>query len=258
MISIIIPIFRAIQEDIFLQLDSLIQQDIECELIISDGEKDFLGSLVSMISDYISSSKISLIIVNNPLDHTVLSRGESMNLGAEHSHGDVLLFLHLDTILPQNGLQMISDILKDDRIIAGCFLKRYSHPFAFGITEWILNLRTILFNNIVGTNAMFIRRDFFNKNPFSKGFMEDVIYSDMLRKKLSRDKIFVISEPVVVSSYKYIKHGVMKRILSNFLIMYLYRIHGIALEDLEKMYRSAKDQSLYEIYKQGCRLIFSK
>ena len=48
-------------------------------------------------------------------------RAFQMNLGAKIAKGDVLLFLHGDTLLPQNYQEQIIDTLSQSGIVAGAF-----------------------------------------------------------------------------------------------------------------------------------------
>jgi len=253
-ISIIIPCYRVKLEDIVIQLDSLIDQDEECEVIFSDGEKDYFNSFIPSVSSMLYGSLISLKIVQNKKSHTVLTRGESMNLGAKNAIGDILLFLHLDTILPKNALKVINSTMKEEKFVGGGFLKRYDAGFFLRITKTILNIRVKLFKRMVGTNAIFVRKSIFNERSFSEGFLEDVDYSDYLLEKYSKNAIVIIPDYISVSSAKYIKNGVIKRVLINGLIMFLYRFKYSEVQELETIYK--KSNSLCDAYKTAYHIIF--
>ena len=151
-------------------------------------------------------------------------RALQMNAGAFESMADIFVFVHIDTRLPPQAVALIRDKVAAG-YVAGGFCKRYEP------TNLLLNMYARCLNafylgalhNLVGTNALFVRRDIFAKiHGFPEvPFLEDVIFSDAL-KKLGR--IAVIKDPVVVSSRKYGRRGAMRQILRNIRIMLGYRI----------------------------------
>ena len=253
-VSVIIPCYKVKLEDIVNQLDGLIEQNEECELIFSDGERDYFNSFIPSISSMLYGSPITLKIVQNYENHTVLSRGESMNLAAKNAKGDILLFLHLDTILPKNAIKIINNVMNEEKVVAGGFLKRYDAGFFLCIIEKILNIRTKIFRRMVGTNAIFVRKSIFEKRNYINSFLEDLDYSDYLLESYSKDSIRIVYEYVKVSSIKYKKHGVLKGVLKNSLIMFLYRLKLAGCDDLEKLYK--KEYTLCEISKIAYKFVF--
>lgn len=55
-------------------------------------------------------------------------RAAQMNLGAEQARGDILLFLHGDTLLPAQALEKIERVMQGRRVVGGAFA---SLRFAF-------------------------------------------------------------------------------------------------------------------------------
>src|SRR2546426_233188 len=51
--------------------------------------------------------------------HSRRGRAVQMNWGARHAHGDILLFLHADTLLPAAGLEAVRRALPDGRAGGG-------------------------------------------------------------------------------------------------------------------------------------------
>ena len=255
MISIIIPTYRSKKEEVIAQIDNIICQNYECEIIFSDGESDYFLPFLNDVTAILDYTSIQLKVVQNRNNHSVLSRSQSMNLAAKEASGDLLLFLHIDTFLPPDALHNIEQRMKEDQFIAGGFLKRYDQPFAFGLTEKLLNYRTNITKQLVGTNALFIRSEVFKKEPFPEQFMEDILYSDHLIKKFGRKNIVILPDQMTVSSMKYIKHGPFRRILVNALVMLLHRTYQIDLHHLEEIYKSSKEDSLCQIYKKGWHFI---
>src|SRR5262249_37312240 len=48
-------------------------------------------------------------------------RARQMNAGAQHASGEILLFLHADTVLPQNFLHVLQQALHDPQVVGGRF-----------------------------------------------------------------------------------------------------------------------------------------
>ncbi len=259
MISIIIPTLRVEKKPLVLQITHLLKQSEDFEIIFSDGEKEvFTRQYGNFISQWLMDKGVHHITVDNPHDHPILTRAESMNLAAKKALGDILLFLHMDIFLPTDGLKKIGEAMKNPDTIGGGFLKGYNQPFACHLTEKLLNYRTTHFKKMVGTNAMFLRKEICDENPFPEQFMEDVALSDQLIQRYSKHRIAVISEYVKVSSIKYRKHGPLKGILINALIMILYRVGRVRPSPLENLYKSSGKDSILKICLKACQLLWTK
>lgn len=87
------------------------------------------------------------------------SRGKQLRLGAEHATGEVVLFLHADTWLPENAAAAIAETLAKPRVIAGGFYKRFRERGALAGSRlrcWLLWKFT---NRLFGDQAIFVKRD---------------------------------------------------------------------------------------------------
>lgn len=151
-------------------------------------------------------------------------RSLQMNLGAFESKSDVFIFAHIDMRLPLNAIAVVREKVKQG-FIGGGFKKSYSP------STWLLRVYIYLLNQIylgkmhclVGTNAMFVAREVFEKmNGFSEvALLEDMIFSECLNKE---GRIAIVDHPVIVSSRKYLKNGVIKQILRNVRIVLGYKL----------------------------------
>jgi rSAM/selenodomain-associated transferase 2 len=108
-------------------------------------------------------------------------RALQMNAGARVAEGDVLLFLHADTVLPPDASEVISQSTADhawgrfDIEIEG------AHPM-LNVVAWSMNLRSRLTGIATGDQAIFVRRDAF------PGFeeiplMEDIAFSKAMKRR---------------------------------------------------------------------------
>lgn len=222
--SVIIPVFNE---------SAIINNTIEhvwqtasgfdTELIIVDG--DINGDTVKTIRN---KQAIPMI--------TAKGRGRQMNEGASAASGEILLFLHADTELPVNAFEAISSLLDSGEYAGGAFaLGIGSGKRIFRIIENMVSLRTRLTGIPYGDQAIFVRRDCFEK---VRGFqeiplMEDVAF--MRNLKRSGYKIGIIPQKVRTSARRWEREGVFFCTLRNWLLISLYLL-GTDPQKLERLY----------------------
>jgi hypothetical protein len=85
-----------------------------------------------------------------------------MDAGAACATGEVLLFLHADTHLPEDALDHVRVALADPRVVGGNFFLRYVPytPAGLALTAWG-HVRRRLFGTYGGRSAIFARREVF-------------------------------------------------------------------------------------------------
>ena len=139
-------------------------------------------------------------------------RAVQMNAGARASRGHTLLFLHADTILP-----LAADTLVARAIEGGAQWGRFdvridgTHPL-LRVVERLMNWRSQLSGIATGDQAMFVRRDVFERlGGFPEiPLMEDIALSRRLRQIAPPA---CLREPVITSGRRWEKHGVLRTIL---------------------------------------------
>ena len=78
-----------------------------------------------------------------------------MNAGANQAHGDVLVFLHADTVLPDDADQLIRHTLSNEKCLWGCFDVKLSGSHLFlRIVETFMNLRSRMTGIVTGDKAL--------------------------------------------------------------------------------------------------------
>ena len=163
-------------------------------------------------------------------------RALQMNLGAFEAKGDIFLFVHADMRLPTNAVAAIRTKIKAG-YVGGGFKKKYepSNGF-FRIYEFFLNeFYLSLMRCLVGTNAMFVTREVFQKmNGFrDHPFLEDLIFAECLKK---HGHIAVIADRVQVSSRRYFRRGILNQIARNLLILIRYKWFHQDPAELRELY----------------------
>lgn len=149
-------------------------------------------------------------------------RAIQMNLGADQARGEILLFLHVDTILPTDAWLLVQDALHGGVADWGRFDVRLSGRFwMFRIIERCMNLRSAVTRIATGDQAIFVRRRCFDK---AGGFpaialMEDIAISKRLRR-ISRPAR--IRQVAVTSSRRWEQHGILRTVLLMWWLRFSY------------------------------------
>ena len=165
-------------------------------------------------------------------------RGGQLNRGAALATGDVLLFLHADTVLPIRAFERLRAALQDPRTVGGAFdLGIESTRWYFRITERYVALRTRLTRLPFGDQAIFLRREYFRRIGGFRGIpiMEDVELMSRIRKR--GDALGIIPEKVMTSPRRWEKEGVLFTTCRNWTLQLLY-CAGVRPERLARWYRS--------------------
>jgi rSAM/selenodomain-associated transferase 2 len=165
-------------------------------------------------------------------------RADQMNCGAALAAGRILLFLHADTALPPQAFALILAAMDDSRMVAGAFdLGFDTGRRLFRITEGYVFLRTRLTRVPFGDQAIFVRKDYFDRiggyRPIP--IMEDVELMKRIRRR--GDRICIIPVKVRTSARRYMREGIVYGTFRNWLLQILYAL-GVPPERLAKWYRS--------------------
>ncbi len=224
-ISIIIPVFH--EGDIISNTLIHIRKSFgnpAPEIIVADGgpEQDSLDAVKEKAVKKISSPK---------------GRGRQMNSGAAAAAGDILLFLHADTRLPDRAGEKIIRVLRKKHYAAGAFsLGIDSVKKRYRLLEKAANLRTRISRIPYGDQAFFIRKDIFSA---AGGFRDIPIMEDVeLMRRIKRKglKIYIIPDPVMTSARRWEKEGLLYGMLRNRFLILLFA-WGISPEKLLQYYR---------------------
>lgn len=220
MISIITPVLNEKQQlPGFLKQLSCLEGSFEC-LIVDGGSTD--GSIE--------------IIKKHPevkLFQSDKGRGRQMNVGARDAKGEVLLFLHVDTLLPKNAVCLIEESMLENNVVGGCFQLKFDveHPL-LAMYSWFSQFNHSLFT--YGDQALFVKKDeFIDAGLFKElQFMEDVEVQFRLRK---RGKFIQLPEKVITSARRFLKNGIIRQFVTDALLVGLYRM-GVSADRLKKYY----------------------
>jgi rSAM/selenodomain-associated transferase 2 len=195
MISVVIPAYNE-ERALPRTLDRLFSQPGDYEVILVDG-----GSTDATTG--IARRYPGLQLLSAPK-----GRASQMNAGAARARGDWLLFLHADTLLPENGLARIAAL--PEEVASGGFRHRFSgRGFGLWFVSLADNIRCSRSRIIFGDQAMFVRKSLFSRLG---GFpdaerLEDVRFCELLVK---HTRPVLLDETVITDSRKFVQHGVWK------------------------------------------------
>lgn len=223
-ISIIIPVFNEINSigntlNVILPIPDI-------EIIIVDG-----GSTDDTVK---FCENLGLKVI-----YSVKGRSLQMNTGAKIATGDILLFLHGDTLLPVNFAVLITETLRDDHIIAGAFeLKINSPKWGLRWIEKLVKWRSRFLQLPYGDQAIFLRKTTFLEIG---GFPEIPIMEDfeLMRILSKKGQIKIVPESVITSARRWEKLGIFKTTLINQIVIIAYFL-GIKPEKIALWYRGQK------------------
>ncbi len=167
-------------------------------------------------------------------------RSRQMNAGAARASGNVVLFLHADTLLPNGWSAIVSDTLRCSRVAAGAFRFRIAGSFAAKrIVEWAVQFRSHWFQKPFGDQALFLRRAVFEElGGFADlPIMEDYEFVLRLRR---RGLILTVPAPATTSGRRWHRLGWIRTTLINRLMVVGFRI-GVNPRRLARLYRGHND-----------------
>ena len=166
-------------------------------------------------------------------------RARQMNEGAKASSGEILLFLHADTQLPDNAKTTIETALAEHRTVGGRFDVRFDSPSMWGtIISRLMNWRSRMSGIATGDQALFVRRHIFEQiGGFADiPLMEDIDFSRRLKRK---GATAALTATVTTSFRRWERHGPLRTILLMWTLRFLYWV-GVGPHTLNRWYGLAR------------------
>ncbi|WP_265264456.1 TIGR04283 family arsenosugar biosynthesis glycosyltransferase [Spirulina subsalsa] len=174
---------------------------------------------------------------------TVLSsppgKAAQMNVGAAHALGEVLLFLHADTRLPEQYQSLIEGVLHPP-VIAGAFdLGIDGESPLLRWVEKLVKVRSRWCSLPYGDQAIFLKATTFQELG---GFPPLPIMEDfeLVRQLRKRGTIQIIPFPVITSARRWEKLGILKTTWINQGVVMGYFL-GVSPHRLARWYRGNRE-----------------
>jgi len=166
-------------------------------------------------------------------------RSRQVNQGADAASKDILLFLHADTLLPENFNRHVLGALAQPGVVAGAFELRIDSPVpSLRLIERITNWRSRCLNMPYGDQAIFMFSNVFRQMG---GFPNLPIMEDfeLIRRLRKKGDVVTLHQPVITSPRRWLNHGILKTTLINQLIVVFYFM-GISPDTIVRLYGRGK------------------
>jgi rSAM/selenodomain-associated transferase 2 len=198
-LSIIIPVLNEAGgiEAALGALSSYRSRDAEL-VVVDGGSRDATVTLAQPLADRVMTA--------------ARGRAHQMNAGAAVARGDILLFLHADTKLPDTADTFVREGLARTGQAWGRFDVQFDDGPLLGLVALSMNLRSRITGVATGDQAMFVSRAAF---VAAGGFppiplMEDIALSARL-KRISPP--LCLRPRVTTSSRRWREHGILRTVI---------------------------------------------
>ncbi|HVB75608.1 MAG TPA: TIGR04283 family arsenosugar biosynthesis glycosyltransferase [Ktedonobacteraceae bacterium] len=193
----------------------------DCELLIVDG-----GSVDRTVA---IAQRFGRVM------HSPRGRAAQMNRGAEFATGDVYIFLHADTMLPDDAFVAIERACASPDMVGGAFRLCFNcNGLAYRLVAFTTNLRSRWRGIFTGDQAYFVRAGSFKAiGGFpDMALMEDLEIITRLRKI---GKVVLLPCYVTTSARRHQKAGLARSVLFMWYLRTLYKF-GVSPELLQRKY----------------------
>lgn len=224
MISIIVPTLNE-SSQIAQTLMALEKLEGEKEILVVDGGSD--DETVALVQE----RGIAVAPSNR-------GRGVQLHVGALHSRGDILWFVHADTLPPARALDEILGAMSDPSVVGGNFGLTFdgSSRAARRLTAIYPMLRRL--NLCYGDSGIFVRRDVYEGIG---GFRPFALFEDLdLLKRLRRIGRFAHLECRIVTSSRRFENKNFALMWTHWTVLQVLYWSGVSPNLLGRWYRHAR------------------
>ena len=161
-------------------------------------------------------------------------RASQMNIGAKMSAGEILWFLHADTMVPERATDTIAESLNHNmwgrfnvRLSGGSILLR--------IIEKMINIRSCWSGIATGDQGIFLTRTIFEKvggYPLIP-LMEDIALSKRLKRE---GRPACVKQQLITSSRRWEERGIVTTVVLMWRLRFAYWV-GVSPHRIAKMYQ---------------------
>jgi rSAM/selenodomain-associated transferase 2 len=162
-------------------------------------------------------------------------RARQMNAGAARAHGEVLMFLHADTLLPAQADELVARALAAGALWGRFDVRITGRSPMLPVIAALMNRRSCWTGIATGDQAIFLRRSLFEQiGGFADlALMEDV---DLSRRLRARGAPACLHVHAVTSGRRWESRGVWRTIWLMWRLRWRYW-RGVPADELAKAYR---------------------
>jgi rSAM/selenodomain-associated transferase 2 len=183
------------------------------------------------------------VAIAQPLCDALISaprgRARQMNAGARASHGDALVFVHADTLVPRTFARDIAAALSDPAVVGGRFDVRLDESgLPYRIIGAMISIRSRISRTGTGDQAIFVRRDVFESLG---GFPELDLCEDLeFSRRLKRaGRVACLRTRVTTSARRWGRDGVARTVVKMWIIRAMY-LMGVRPALLKRIYSDTR------------------
>jgi rSAM/selenodomain-associated transferase 2 len=166
-------------------------------------------------------------------------RARQMNAGARAARGEVLVFVHADTLVPPTFVSDIDTALTDAEVVGGRFDVELDEASLIArLLGRLISLRSRIMHTATGDQAIFVRREtFVGLTGFAEiDLCEDV---DFARRLKGSGRVACLRSRVVTSARRWRRNGVFRTALRMWLIKSLF-LAGVSPAWLRRHYADTR------------------
>ena len=161
-------------------------------------------------------------------------RAVQMNYGAKLAQGNILHFIHADTLPPASCFDDVIEAI-DENYDMGCFTYKFDSNF------WLLKINSYFTRwdklwSRGGDQTLFIKRNVFET---LNGYREDYMIMEeyeLISRAREKYNFKIIKKDAIVSARKYKKNGYLRVQIANLIAFRMYR-NGKPQEQIANTYR---------------------
>lgn len=224
-LSIVVPMLNE-HASIAATLSALRAGAPDAEIVVVDGGSD-------------DDSKSIARVLCDLLLEAPRGRANQLNAGAARASGEVLAFVHADTIVPRSFAADIASAMRNPAVAGGRFDLKLDDPaLPYQIIGWLISVRSRLSRTGTGDQAIFVRRQVFQRLG---GFPNLEICEDLdFARRLKRaGAVICLRSRVVTSARRWQRAGLVRTVLRMWTIRLGY-LAGVSPSRLSRWYADVR------------------